>query len=119
MTRCSSVGTVLPIDALARAGRLLGEPRYTTAADRAADFLWTRLRSDGRLLHNWRAGRAGHPAYLDDYAGLANSRWQRCMKRPAPPRDSIRPPLWRMTFSRDSPTRSTADSSTRRSTASR
>jgi uncharacterized protein len=61
------------IDALARAGRLLGEPRYTAAADRAADFLGTHLRHDGRLLHNWRAGRAGHQAYLDDYAGLANA----------------------------------------------
>ena len=45
----------LAIDALARAGAALGEPRYTTAANAAADFLWTRLRrDDGRLLHYWR-----------------------------------------------------------------
>ena len=30
-------------------------------------------RDDGRLLHCWRAGRAKHEAYLDDYAGLGNA----------------------------------------------
>jgi hypothetical protein len=64
----------LAIDALARAGMALNEPRYTAAAGAAADFLLSRLRrSDGRLLHYWRAGRAKHDAYLDDYAGLGNA----------------------------------------------
>ena len=64
----------LAIDALARAGAALGEPRYTTAANAAADFLWTRLRrDDGRLLHYWRSGQAKCDAYLDDYAGLGNA----------------------------------------------
>ncbi len=63
----------LAIDALARAGAALAEPRYSAAANNAADFLLAELRSDGRLLHDWRAGRAQHNAYLDDYAGLANA----------------------------------------------
>ena len=46
----------LAIDALARAGAALGEPRYTAAAGAAADFLLAHLRrADGRLLHYWRA----------------------------------------------------------------
>ncbi len=63
----------LAIDALARAGAALAEPRYTAAAEAAADFLMTELRRDDRLLHDWRAGRAQHDAYLDDCAGLANA----------------------------------------------
>ena len=64
----------LAIDALARAGAALGEPRYTAAANAAADFLWNRLRrDDGRLLHYWRSGQAKCDAYLDDYAGLGNA----------------------------------------------
>jgi uncharacterized protein len=64
----------LAIDALARAGEALGEPRYAAAAAAAADFLLTNLRRDnGRLLHYWRASRAKYDAYLDDYAGLGNA----------------------------------------------
>jgi len=64
----------LAIDALARAGAALDEPRYTAAAGAAADFLLTHLRDgDGRLLHCWRRGQAKHNAYLDDYAGLGNA----------------------------------------------
>jgi uncharacterized protein YyaL (SSP411 family) len=64
----------LAIDALARAGAALDEPRYAAAANAAADFLLANLVSDGgRLLHCWRAGRAKHDAYLDDYAGLGNA----------------------------------------------
>jgi uncharacterized protein len=64
----------LAIDALARAGAALDEPRYTAAANSAADFVWNHVRqSDGRLLHYWRKGRAKYDAYLDDYAGLANA----------------------------------------------
>jgi len=64
----------LAIDALARAGAALDEPRYTAAANSAADFLWNHLRrDDGRLLHYWRKGQAKYDAYLDDYAGLGNA----------------------------------------------
>ncbi len=64
----------LMIDALARAGAALDEPRYVAAAERAAEFILGKLRrEDGRLLHTWRDGQAKLDAYLDDYASLANS----------------------------------------------
>ena len=64
----------LMIEALARAGAVLGEPRYVDAAGAAADFLLGRLRrDDGRLLHCWCRGRARLDAYLDDHAALAGA----------------------------------------------
>jgi uncharacterized protein YyaL (SSP411 family) len=64
----------LTIDALARSGAALGEPRYVDAAASAARFLLSALRSrEGSLLHVWRGGEARHDAFLDDYASLANA----------------------------------------------
>jgi uncharacterized protein YyaL (SSP411 family) len=61
------------IDALAHAAGTLSEPRYAQAATRAAEFVLTKMRrSDGRLLHTWRAGQARFDAYLDDYACFIN-----------------------------------------------
>ncbi len=63
----------LMIDAMARAGAVLGETRYLDAAVKAANFLLTDLRDKkGNLLHTWRHGKAKIDAYLDDYANLAN-----------------------------------------------
>jgi len=63
----------LMIDAMARAGVVLGEPSYVAAAAKAAEFLLADLRTaDGRLLHTWRHGQAKLAAYLDDYTCLAN-----------------------------------------------
>ncbi len=59
----------LMIAGLARAGRVLDEPQYIAAAERAADFILENLRdADGRLLRTWRQGKAKLPAYLNDYA---------------------------------------------------
>ncbi len=59
----------LMIAALARAAAIFEEPRYLRAAERAADFVWVRLRdSQGRLLKRYRQGQAGLPAHVDDYA---------------------------------------------------
>jgi uncharacterized protein YyaL (SSP411 family) len=64
----------LMIDAMARAGGALDEPKFVNAAESAANFILTNLRrNDGRLLHTWRAGKAKLDAYLDDYGALANS----------------------------------------------
>jgi uncharacterized protein len=62
----------LMIGAMARVGALLREPRYTAAGERAARFVLDALQDEdaGTLLHAWRAGRAGVPALLDDYAFL-------------------------------------------------
>ena len=63
----------LMIDALARAGAVLGEPRYVEAATKAAEFIGANMRrKDGRLLHTWREGQAKLDAYLDDYTCLIN-----------------------------------------------
>jgi uncharacterized protein YyaL (SSP411 family) len=59
----------LMIAAMARAGRVLDEPRFTAAAARCADFLLKQLRTpEGRLLHVFKDGNARLAAYLDDYA---------------------------------------------------
>ncbi len=64
----------LAIGALAEAHRVLREPRYLTAATRAADFLLTTLtRPDGGLWRTYRAGKAHLDAYLEDYAFFAEA----------------------------------------------
>jgi len=62
----------LMIGALARAGALLREPRYTAAAERAARFVLEQLRdpASGTLFHVWREGQGRVAALLDDYAFL-------------------------------------------------
>jgi uncharacterized protein YyaL (SSP411 family) len=64
----------LMIGGLAYAGQVLDEVRYVEAARRAADFcLSTLLLPDGnQLLRRYRDGEAGLPAYLEDYAFLAD-----------------------------------------------
>jgi uncharacterized protein len=62
----------LMMESLAHAGRVLGRPEYLVAAQRAADFLHTHLWHEGHLLRRWRGGEAAVPAFLDDYAHLAN-----------------------------------------------
>jgi uncharacterized protein len=58
----------LMIDTLARAGRIVEQPDYVIAAEKAADFILAQMsRADGRLLHTWRHGQAKLDAYLDDY----------------------------------------------------
>ena len=61
----------LMIAALAKAGQALDAPEYVEAANRAAEFLWTTMQTDGRLLHRFRNGDADIEANLDDYAFFA------------------------------------------------
>jgi uncharacterized protein YyaL (SSP411 family) len=62
----------LAIAAFAEAGRLLGEPRYTHAAVRAATAITDGLLSaDGSLQRSWKDGRAVGAGVLEDYALLA------------------------------------------------
>jgi hypothetical protein len=57
---------------MAEGNRVLGEPRYLAGASRAADFLLATLRRpDGGLYRTYRKGKAHIPAYLEDYAFLA------------------------------------------------
>ncbi len=55
----------------AEAARYLDRPDYLLAAQRNLNFILTELYQEGKLLRSWRAGKAQHNAYLEDYAGLA------------------------------------------------
>jgi uncharacterized protein YyaL (SSP411 family) len=65
----------LMIDAMAQAGMVLQRPDYIEAAQRAADFIWTRMRgADGRLLRTYMTGAEPKlNAYLEDYAFHLNA----------------------------------------------
>ena len=63
----------LAIRAFAEAGAVLGRRDYIDIAATAAEFLWSSLRRDGRLLHSYMDGEAKIPAFLDDHAALGNA----------------------------------------------
>ena len=60
----------LMISAFATAGAVLQEPRYASAARRAADFVLSQMydQASGTLQRSYRAGPSGIPGFLDDYA---------------------------------------------------
>ena len=74
-TKILTSWNALMIRAMGHGGRVLGEPRYTKAADRAADFLMSRHGgAKGRLFRTSRAGsEAKFEAFLDDHAFLAEA----------------------------------------------
>jgi hypothetical protein len=63
----------LMIKGLAIAARVLRRPELADAATAAVDFVRHTLWRDGRLLATYKDGRAHLPAYLDDYAFLADA----------------------------------------------
>jgi uncharacterized protein YyaL (SSP411 family) len=64
----------LTIGALARAANAFGRREWLTPAERAFAFVRQQMTDrDGRLFHSWRAGRARHPASVDDYANLCRA----------------------------------------------
>ena len=60
----------LMIAALARASLIFDKPHWLKLAERAFDFVATRMTRDGRLQHAWRAGIAKAPATASDYANM-------------------------------------------------
>jgi uncharacterized protein YyaL (SSP411 family) len=60
----------LVIAALAKAADAFDKPGWLEAAERAFDFISTRMMSNGRLLHSYRAGEAKAPATATDYANM-------------------------------------------------
>jgi len=60
----------LMISAFARGARALQEPALAARGERAAEFLWERLRdpATGALYRRWREGEAKGAGQLDDYA---------------------------------------------------
>jgi uncharacterized protein YyaL (SSP411 family) len=63
----------LMIKGLAIAARVLRRPDLAAAAGAAVDFIRRTVWRDGRLLASYKDGRAHLPAYLDDYAFLADA----------------------------------------------
>ncbi|MEM7313255.1 MAG: thioredoxin domain-containing protein [Planctomycetota bacterium] len=64
----------LMIDAMARGGCILREPRFVEAAARAATFILEQMTDEqGRLLHCFRNGQSRFTGYLDDYGCLLNA----------------------------------------------
>ena len=63
----------LMIKGLGLAARVLRRPDLAEAAGTAVDFVRHHLWRDGRLLATYKDGRAHLPAYLDDYAFLADA----------------------------------------------
>ncbi len=64
----------LMIAAMTNAGVVFERPEWIDTARRAFDFIRREMTGDdGRLLHGWRAGRARHPANVDDYANLCRA----------------------------------------------
>jgi len=60
----------LMISAMVQCGFALAEPDFVRAATRAADFLLSEARRDGRLLRSSRGEAGRQRAFLDDYAFL-------------------------------------------------
>lgn len=58
----------LMISSLSFGGAVLGEEKYSQAARKAADFVLTSLRKNGRLMRYHGKGRAVQLAVLNDYA---------------------------------------------------
>ncbi|MCP4694158.1 MAG: thioredoxin domain-containing protein, partial [Desulfobacterales bacterium] len=58
----------LMISALARAGLLLGDSRYTRRAEKAAGFILDRMYKDNRLFRTCRDGAPRHMGCLEDHA---------------------------------------------------
>jgi uncharacterized protein YyaL (SSP411 family) len=72
-TKILAADNGLAIGGLADAGRILNEPKYLAAAERAAEFVLTKLRTDdGRLKRTYSGGEARLNAYVNDYAFMAN-----------------------------------------------
>jgi uncharacterized protein len=67
----------LALAALAEAGRRLSNGALVQAAEQLGSFLLTELSAPGgRLYRSWRNGQAGIPAYLEDYADVANGLYE-------------------------------------------
>ena len=60
----------LMITALSKGAAVLGEPSYGEAAAKAANFILSAMRPEGRLVATYGKGRARLRGYLSDYAFL-------------------------------------------------
>jgi uncharacterized protein len=61
----------LAIQVFAEAGCYLDRPEYIQIAQKNAEFILHNLHPGSLLLRSWRAGKAQHNAYLEDYGALS------------------------------------------------
>ena len=72
-TKILTADNGLMIAGLADSGRILKEPKYIAAAEKAAGFVLAELKTEqGRLLRTYSGGQAKLNAYLNDYAYLSH-----------------------------------------------
>lgn len=60
----------LMIAAMAKSYKVFGEKSWLLSAEKAADFVLTKMRKDGRLQRSHREGQTRYNAFLEDYAGM-------------------------------------------------
>jgi len=63
----------MAISALAHGYQVLGEDSYRAAAEKAGQFVLTRMMVNDELRHSYARGRVGRHGYLEDYALMANA----------------------------------------------
>jgi uncharacterized protein len=63
----------MTVAALAEVASATGNVHYGKRAEEIAEFLWTAMFTDGRLMRSWQGGRARHFAVLGDYAWLVEA----------------------------------------------
>jgi uncharacterized protein len=61
----------LMLSGLAEALKISAKPSFLAAANRTIELIFTKLFSDGLLLHTYKDGKAKQLGFLDDYAFLA------------------------------------------------
>jgi uncharacterized protein YyaL (SSP411 family) len=61
----------LMVAALAKAGVILDQPDYVSAAMKTADFILNKMLKDGKLYHRYAKDELAINGFLDDYAFLA------------------------------------------------
>ena len=72
-TKISAAWNGLAIQGMAEAGLLLDRSDYIASAQRAADFVLTYMTSDAGLICGTYMNGPGGPAFLADYANMANA----------------------------------------------
>ncbi|MHC4334756.1 MAG: thioredoxin domain-containing protein [Planctomycetota bacterium] len=65
----------LMISAMACGGAALQEPGYVTAAEKAGEFVLSKLRRDGRLMRYYRDGKLAIMGLLDLYEATFDAKW--------------------------------------------
>jgi hypothetical protein len=63
----------MTVATLAEAAAAIGRADYGRRAEEIAEFLWSSMYADGRLMRSWQGGRARHLAVAADYGWLAEA----------------------------------------------